>query len=123
MKFPVRILISCYTKPHTEAENFSAKRRKLLFLLFEIICLTKFRQNFTLEISKRINLLWKSPFVGEPILQSSSTFENPLFILKGNKVVCGIFSGSCSKTNLPKLELFQNFASELSFSRSVPLPS
>ncbi len=36
MKFPIIILLTCWPKPQTKVENFSLKRPKLLFSLFEI---------------------------------------------------------------------------------------
>ncbi len=49
MKFPIRILLACQPKLLTKARNFLPKRRKLLFLLFEITFHNVFYQNHIFE--------------------------------------------------------------------------
>ncbi len=81
-------------------ENYYFCYLKLFFLL-------NFVRIIFLEISKQINLLWK--------ISSLWCEANPwtfLLICKSiihsNMERGGIFSCSCPKRNLPKLELFQN---------------
>ncbi len=97
MKFPVRIL------PHVRL-NFVQKQKISLqreesnyFCYLTLFFLLNFIRITFLEISKRINLLWEI---------SVCWATNPIIYSKLEKG--GIFSTSCSKTNLLKLELFQN---------------